>query len=59
MMQEYEDKMRQLVEGSGRVVTSEPEVTTVVALAPVIYRSSEDSRSSNSMYSTFACYLVT
>ncbi|KAE8008832.1 hypothetical protein FH972_005305 [Carpinus fangiana] len=45
MMQEYEDKMRQFVEGSGRVVTSEPEVTNVVAPAPVIYRSSVDSRS--------------
>jgi hypothetical protein len=59
MMQEYEDKMCQFVEGSGRVVTSEPEVTNVVAPVPVIYRSFVDSRSGNSMYSTFVCYLVT
>ncbi|KAE8038076.1 hypothetical protein FH972_010620 [Carpinus fangiana] len=44
-MREYEAKMCQLVEGSGRVVTSEPEVTNVMALASVIYRSSVDSRS--------------
>ena len=59
MMQEYKDKMHQFVEGSGRVVTSELEVTNVVAQAPVIYRSSIDSQSGNSIYSTFVCYLVT
>ncbi|KAB8388313.1 hypothetical protein FH972_024787 [Carpinus fangiana] len=45
MMQEYDAKMRHFVEGSGRVVTSEPEVTSVMAPAPIIYRSSIDSRS--------------
>ncbi|KAE8076975.1 hypothetical protein FH972_015589 [Carpinus fangiana] len=43
-MQAYEAKIRQLVDGS-RVVTSEPEVTNVMAPAHVIYRSSIDSRS--------------
>ena len=59
MMQEYKEKMLQFVEGSGRVVTFESEVTNVVAPAPVIYRSSLDSRSGNGIYSTFVCYLVT
>ncbi|KAE8055992.1 hypothetical protein FH972_012795 [Carpinus fangiana] len=45
-MQAYEAKIRALVEGS-RVVTSEPEVTNVMAPARVIYRSSIDSRSAN------------
>ena len=58
MMQEYEDKMRHFIEGSGRVVTSEPEVTNVVAQAPVSYRSSVDNQSGNSIYNTFVCYLV-
>jgi uncharacterized protein YaiL (DUF2058 family) len=59
MMREYEAKMRQLVEGSGRVVTSEPEVTNVMVPAPIIYRSSVDSRSGNNIYSSFVCYLIT
>ena len=59
MMREYEAKMRQLVEGSSRGVTSELEVTNVMAPEPVIYRSSGDSRSSNNSYSTFVFYLVT
>ncbi|KAE8125013.1 hypothetical protein FH972_019851 [Carpinus fangiana] len=46
-MREYEAKMRLLVEGSGRVVTSELEVTNVMAPIPVIYRSSVDSRSND------------
>jgi hypothetical protein len=52
-MREYEAKMRQLVEGSGRVVTSESKVTNVMAPAPVIYRSSVDSRLSNNILLLF------
>jgi hypothetical protein len=58
MMQEYEAKMRQLVEGSGRIVTSKPEVINVMVSAPIIYRSSVDSRSGNNIYSYFVCYLI-
>ena len=56
MIHEYEVKMRQLLEGSGRVVTFEPEVTNVMAPEPIIYRSSGDSRSGNNSYSTFLSY---
>jgi hypothetical protein len=59
MMQEYDAKMRQLVEGSGRLVTSKLEVTTVMVLALIIYRSSVDSRLGNNIYSSFVCYLIT
>jgi Flp pilus assembly secretin CpaC len=52
-MREYEAKMCQLIEGSSRVVTSEPEVTNIMALAPVIYRSSVDSRSGNDILFLF------
>jgi hypothetical protein len=51
-MQVYEAKIRQLVEGS-RVVTSELEVTNVMARAHAIYRSSIDSRSGNNMLLLF------
>jgi hypothetical protein len=59
MMQEYDAKMRQLVEGSGRLVTSKLEVTTVMVLALIIYRSSVDSRLGNNICSSFVCYLIT
>ena len=52
-MRDYEAKILQLVEGSCRVVTSEPEVTNVVDPAHVIYRSSVDSRSGNNMLLLF------
>ncbi|KAE8009271.1 hypothetical protein FH972_005719 [Carpinus fangiana] len=45
-MQAYEVKIHRLVEGS-RVVTSEPEVTNVMALTRIIYRSFVDSKSAD------------
>jgi uncharacterized protein YaiL (DUF2058 family) len=52
-MQEYKAQMRQLVEGSGRVVTSKSKVTNVMALAPVIYRSFVNSRLGNNILLLF------